>query len=169
MPNTEAGRLKECPHCGADVEGLIHYCDCCGEELYPQQSRFSYMVYEAGPFFDIMIYLSIIFDKLAEIPVEPYAEYIQRVEFDFWCYPIKKKTGAVYYASRKQVIATVQVDGNDYLYSSKAEKLNYLADEVQSKMDMLQTRLHKRNIDIEDLFVCIRNAVQTVKRETILQ
>lgn len=159
--------LKFCPNCGADVEGLIHHCDCCGELLYPKQTLFSYMVYEAGPFYDIMIYLGKIFDKLAEIPVAPYADVIQSIEFDFWCYPIKKKTGATYYAPRKQVIVTVQVDSEKYLYSTKAEKLELLVDEVHSKMDILYGNLQRRNIDSADLFVQVNNALSKARSEPI--
>ena len=27
------------------------------------------------------------------IPPGPYSDVLQRIEFDFWCFPIKKKTG----------------------------------------------------------------------------
>lgn len=159
--------LKLCPNCGADVEGLILYCDCCGELLDQKESLFSYMVYEAGPYFDIMLYLRKIFDRLADVPTDPYADYIQEIDFDFWCYPIKKKTGPVYYHSRKKAIVTVQVDSNTYLYGTKAEKLAYLIHTVQENMDTLSCRMQAKNIETGDLFTQIRHVLSQVQYESI--
>ena len=30
--------MKWCPKCGADVEGLLYYCDCCGAFLEEKKS-----------------------------------------------------------------------------------------------------------------------------------
>lgn len=167
MNATDKYNLKECPNCGADVEGLIHHCDCCGELLYPQKTLFSYMVYEAGPFFDIQIYLNRIFDALAAIPMDSYAVFIKKIEFDFWCYPIKKKTGATYYASRKSVIVTIRVEGNKYLHCTKQEKIALLVDEIQKMMDQLENRLYERKIDTADLFAQIRMILSKVRNERV--
>ena len=159
--------LKECPNCGADVEGLIHHCDCCGELLYPTQTLFSYMVYEAGPFFDIQLYLNMIFDKLAEVPVEPYQEDIRKIEFDFWCYPIKKKTGITYYPARRQVLITIRLDNSDYIFCSKRERMKLLVDEMQGKIDLLENRLRERKIDYGKLFEEIKEILENVRNDSI--
>lgn len=149
-----------CPKCGANVEGLVQWCDCCGAELNPKQALFSRMTYCTGAFFDIDIYLNQIFDKLHNIPPEPYSDVLHKIEFDFWCYPIKKKTGVSYYASRKQAIVTIEVDRAEYLYGSTEEKLALLTCEVKEKMDILHQRLLKKKIYIDDLFQKIDQALQ---------
>ena len=146
---------KLCPKCGADVEGLIHHCDCCGALLHPKETMFRTMVYSTGAFFDIGQYLDAIFDKLDTIPPGPYSDILQRIEFDFWCFPIKKKTGVAYYASKKQAIVTIEVDADEYLYGTKDEKLTLLTREVKEKFDVLHKRLLKKNIHIDDLFLQI--------------
>lgn len=167
METKEQYGLKECPNCGADVEGLIHHCDCCGELLYPVQTLFSYMVYETGPFFDIQLYLNEIFDKLAEVPVKPYQETIRRIEFDFWCFPIKKKAGVTYYPTRKQVIVTIRLDNSDYIFSSNREKMMLLIAEIQSKMEMLEVRLRERKVDYGELFEQIDRILSNVQIDTL--
>ena len=168
MDNLEKYSLKVCPNCGADVEGLIHHCDCCGELLYPKNNLFSYMVYEAGPFFDIQVYLNKIFDALAAISPDRYDSVIRRIEFDFWCYPIKKKTGATYYSSSRRVIVTIRVEEDSYLYGSKKQKLMLLADEMQRNMDALQIQLQKRRLDVdEDLFLQIRTILSQMQAAKI--
>ena len=167
MEPKESYHLKECPNCGADVEGLIHHCDCCGELLYPKETLFSYMVYEAGSYFDIQLYLNKIFDKLSEVPVAPYQEAIRRIEFDFWCYPIKKKPGATYYSSRKSVIATIRLDNSDYIFCSKQEKMELLVDEMQSKIDILEARLRERKIDCEELFKQIKEILENARNDSL--
>ena len=91
-----------CPKCGANVEGLIEWCDCCGAKLHPKNTLFSRMVYCTGAFFDIDIYLNQIFDKLNNICPDSYADVLQRIEFDFWCFPIKKKTGVSPHKFKKE-------------------------------------------------------------------
>ena len=149
-----------CPKCGANVEGLIKWCDCCGAELHPKKTLFSRMTYCTGAFFDIDIYLNEIFDKLNNIPPEPYADVLQHIEFDFWCFPIKKKTGVSYYASRKQAIVTIEVDADEYIYGAKEDKLALLTREVKEKMDLLHQRLLKKKIYVDDLFQKIDEALQ---------
>lgn len=149
-----------CPKCGANVEGLIEWCDCCGAALNPKKTLFSRMVYCTGAFFDIDIYLDQIFDRLDNISPEPYGDVLQRIEFDFWCFPIKKRTGVTYYASRKQAIVTVEVDSNEYIYGTKEEKLALLTREVKEKMDMLRQRLRMKNIRMDDLFLQIDEALR---------
>ena len=148
-----------CPKCGANVEGLIEWCDCCGAKLNPKKTLFSRMTYCTGAFFDIDIYLNQIFDKLDNIPPEPHVDVLHRIEFDFWCFPIKKKTGVTYYSSRKQAIVTIEVDADEYIYGTKEEKLALLTREVKEKIDILRQRLAKKNIHIDDLFLQIDKAL----------
>lgn len=149
-----------CPKCGANVEGLVHHCDCCGALLNPKQTLFSRMVYCTGAFFDIDIYLNQIFDKLDNIPPEPYSDVLQRIEFDFWCFPTKKKTGVKYYASRKYAIVTIELDADEYIYGTKEDKLALLTREVKEKMDMLHQRLLKKKIHIDELFSQVEEALK---------
>lgn len=151
---------KLCPKCGANIEGLIQWCDCCGAELNPKKTLFFRKIYSTGAFFDIGQYTSKIFDKLDHIPPEPYADVLRRIEFDFWCYPTTRKTGASYYASRKQAIITIEVDADKYLYGTKEEKLALLTREVKEKMDMLHQRLIKKKIYIDDLFLQVDEALR---------
>ncbi len=142
------------------MEGLTGWCDCCGAALNPKKMLFSRMVYCTGAFFDIDIYLNQIFDRLDNISPEPYGDVLQRIEFDFWCFPIKKRTGVTYYASRKQAIVTVEVDSDEYIYGTKEEKLALLTREVKEKMDMLRQRLRMKNICMDDLFLQIDEALR---------
>lgn len=151
---------KLCPKCGANVEGLIEWCDCCGAQLYPKRTLFSHMIYCTGAFFDVGKYTNTIFNKLDNIAPEPYEDVLQRIEFDFWCFSIKKKTGVSYYASRKQAIVTIEIDADEYLYSTKEEKLALLTREVKEKIDMLHQRLAKKKIHIDDLFFQIDEALR---------
>ena len=141
-----------CPKCGANVEGLVEWCDCCGAALDPKKTLFSWMTYSTGAFFDIGLYLGEIFEKLDQIPPEPYADYLERIEFDFWCYPIDKRSGVTYYASRKHAIVTIEVDPEEYLWGTKEEKRALLLREVKEKLRLLQGRLEKKDIHIDDLF-----------------
>ena len=141
-----------CPKCGANVEGLVEWCDCCGAALHPKKTLFSWMTYSTGAFFDIGQYLGEIFEKLDQIPPEPYADYLERIEFDFWCFPIDKKPGISYYASRKQAIVTIAVDADAYLWGTKEEKRGLLLREIKQKLKLLQGRLEKKGIHIDGFF-----------------
>ena len=154
--------IKICPNCGADVEGLTHHCDLCGEPLNPKKTLFHTMTYGTGAFYDIGLYLNRIFDRLDQIDPAPYAEVFSRIEFDFWCFPIEKKTGVAYYASRKQAIVTIEIDAEVYLYSTKEEKLALLKSEVAEKLELLRQRLEKNKIPAGSLFDQIAAALEQV-------
>lgn len=144
---------KLCPSCGADVEGLIYRCDLCGALLNPKNTMFSWMVYDTGVLFDIHTFLNQIFDKkLDSIDPTPYAGFIQKIEFDIWGFPIKKKAGVAYYSSRKQAIITVELDVSLYIHSSAEEKLTLLTAILLENLNVLQEKLVKKKIDTIDLF-----------------
>lgn len=149
-----------CPACGANVEGLVERCDCCGAALHPKKTLFSRMIYCTGAFFDIGQYAGEIFVRLDQIPPEPYAAFLERIEFDFWCFPIDKKPGVTYYASRKQAIVTIEVDADAYIYGTKEEKRALLLGEVKEKLKLLQTRLEKRGIHPDDLFQRVEDVLR---------
>ena len=157
---------ERCPNCGANVEGLISRCDCCGAELHPKKTLFSRMTYCTGAFFDIDQYLNAIFDQLDTIPPEPYTDVLERIEFDFWCYPIDKKAGVTYYASRKRAIVTIRVDADAYIHGTKAEKLALLTCEVREKTDLLRRRLAGKNIHMDGLFLQIGEALRRCQQLT---
>lgn len=159
---------KLCPECGADVEGLIHHCDCCGALLHPPKTLFHYMVYGTGAFYDITHYLNLLFDTLDQIDPDPYADFLERIEFDFWCFPIEKKAGVSYYASRKKAIVTIELDAEAYIYGTKEEKLALLLREVRETMKILQKRLAKKNIDPDDLFTKIENALRKAEKVVLI-
>lgn len=152
---------KLCPECGANVEGLIKWCDLCGADLNPVKSMFYYRIYSTGSFYDIGIYINRVFDELDKISPEPYREVLERIEVDFWCFPIRKKTGVAYYGSRKKAIVTIEIKAEDYLLKSKEEKYALIRGEMQEKMEMLRMRLEKKGIRLNELFSQIEDALRT--------
>lgn len=146
-------KIKICKHCGANIEGLIHHCDCCGALIHPTRSLFYCTVYGTG------IELCGIPDKLDLIDGEPYADVLQRIDIDIWCFSPKKKTGAAYYPSRKQAIITVELDIESYVRGTKEEKHALLAREIQEKMNILRERIASRHIHMDDLFLQISKAL----------
>ena len=159
--------VKFCPNCGADVEGLIHHCDCCGELLYSKKVLFSRMTYCTGAFFDIDVYLNAIFDRLNEIDSVNYEDVLERIEFDFWCFPIEKRPGVRFYPARKRAIVTIEVDDDAYIYGTKEEKRALLTDEISANLKELRRRFQKRGICADDLFVRAEKKLQENLRQPI--
>ena len=144
-----------CPNCQANIEGLTHHCDCCGAALDPPNTLFSYTVYGTA-----LDGLNSIFDKLDAIDPEPYADVLQCIDVDFWCFPTKRKSGATYYTSRKKAILTIQLDMEQYIQSSPQAKRALLVKELQNKLDVLHRKLIETGSCTDGLFKDIQQALK---------
>lgn len=157
---------KLCPNYQANVEGLIRYCDCCGAPLEPQKPFFSYFAYTTGASGDLPQYLNKIWGSLDKIDVSCYCSILSNIDFDFYCYPnemlAEKKSGIRFYASKKQIVATVVVGYEDYISGTSDEKLSTLIQCVYRAIISAQERLLKKNMDISGLVTAVESSLKPV-------
>lgn len=148
--------MEICPHCGANVEGLIHHCDCCGQLLNPKDSFFWWHTAETCADFGTTIH--IIVEELEQLETFPYKKFIKSIELNYFClteelFQGKPLRNRVYYSSmRKNAILTFDVEHSQFAGKEKQEKLRIVATAIQSGLHTLQERLLKRKkIDISGL------------------
>jgi hypothetical protein len=92
-------------------------------------------------------------------PDEPtkYGEFLECISFMLICYPkwmladgnIKNRVH--YLSTKKQVNVTVVIDYQEYISASKEKKAHLVADAILRGMHMLQDRLKKYKLNINDL------------------
>lgn len=148
--------MEFCPHCGANTEGLIHHCDCCGQLLHPVDHLFWWHTAETCADFGTTI--NIIVEELEQLDASPYEKYIKSIELNYFClteemFHGKPLRNRVYYSSiRKNAILTFDVEHSQFAGKEKQEKLRIVAIAIQNGLHTLQERLLKRRkIDISGL------------------
>lgn len=135
--------MRLCPNCGANIDGLVGWCDCCGMALLSNEYvvLFEHDYIEAG---DIGKYLNDAVANLNKLGLEQFSSSFSRIELITYCYPIQlarelNLTSRIR-LSRKDRKATVTVVFNYEIYIklSAAEKAAYVN--------------HTLNVAILDLF-----------------
>lgn len=138
--------MRLCPNCGANIDGLVGWCDCCGMALLPNEYivLFEHDYIEAG---DIGKYLNDSVANLNKLGLERFSSSFSRIEFITYCYPIQlvrelNLTSSIR-LSRKDRKATVTVVFNYevYIKLSTAEKATYVNHTVNAAIiDLFQKK-----------------------------
>lgn len=150
--------MKCCPKCGADVEGLLHRCDCCGASLELLKRRFfNCGIYELPQClgFSSLIYEMV--DALQPKNPEKYEVFLESVGISMVCYPewmlmdgnIKNRLN--YSQKKKYAGITITVNYNDFVSADNEEKANLVATALLQGIHLLQARLHKSKLSIDDI------------------
>ncbi len=150
--------MKYCPKCGADVEGLLHRCDCCGASLEQQKRRFfNCGIYELPQClgFSSLIYEMV--DALQPKNPEKYEDFLESVGISMVCYPewmlmdgnIRNRLN--YSQKKKYAGITITVNYNDFVSADNKEKANLVATALLQGIHLLQARLHKSKLSIDDI------------------
>lgn len=150
--------MKWCPECGADVEGLLYRCDCCGASLKEKKKRFfTCAVYELPQCFGFSSLTYEMIDALQPESPEKYGDFLEEVGIRMICYPESLlvdgniKNRLQYSQKKKYAGLTITVNFNDFVYADNAEKANLVATALLHGIHLLQTRLHKSKISIDDM------------------
>lgn len=149
--------MKCCPSCGANVEGLVHYCDCCGATLTPRNNLFHRICYSVQECFGLSKYSDEILEKLEPVNSLQFSDFLDRIDFELVCYPdslleagnVKEKV--FFSAKRKLARITVVVGYHDYIFADNKGKEALVARSMHRGIQMLQGRLKKYKLSIEDL------------------
>ena len=140
-------KQKLCPNCQANVEGLVHRCDCCGAPLDKKPSFFiwhTYMTQESG---DLQALTKKIFDEKA-VPENPdHLDYAQKIIFDIYCYPqdmLGDMTNKViYYRTKKECRIRIVLDYEKYVTSNSFEKTEMITDGIIAGIELFESRFKK--------------------------
>ena len=150
--------MKWCPECGADVEGLLYRCDCCGASLEEQKKRFfTCGVYELPQCFGFSSLTYEMIDILQPKHPENYESFLEEVGIRMICYPESIlvdgniKNLLKYSEKKKYARLTITVNFNEFVYADREEKANLVATALLQGIYMLQARLYKSKLSIDDI------------------
>ena len=150
--------MKNCPSCGANVEGLTHHCDCCGALLSTTTSFFVWHTFVTEASGDLYVFMKEIFQKIEGIDYSQYSDILQMIEVNAFCYPesIISEQGIknrLYFSTaRKKVSLTVVLNYDEYICSNKSEKKEILSLELKAGFMRIRKRINQHNNAI-DLFL----------------
>lgn len=150
--------MKWCPECGADVEGLLYRCDCCGASLEEEKKRFfTCGVYELPQCFGFSSLTYEMINALQPENPKKYEAFLEEVGIRMICYPEsiladgKIKNRLQYSQKKKYAGLTITVNFNEFVYADREEKANMVATALLQGIYLLQTRLRKSKLSIDDI------------------
>lgn len=150
--------MKWCPECGADVEGLLYRCDCCGASLEEKKKRFfTCGVYELPQCLGFSSLTYEMIDALQPENSEKYETFLEEVGIRMICYPESIladgniKNRLQYSQKKKYAGLTITVSFNEFVYANREEKANLVATALLQGVHLLQTRLCKSQLSIDDI------------------
>lgn len=149
--------MKICPKCQANVEGLISRCDCCGASLEQKKHFFTCSVYELPQCLGFSKLTREMIDALQPANPEAFENFLVGVGIRMVCYPesiledgnIKNR---LYYSPKKKLASmTITVNYNDFVKADRKEKGSFIANALLQGVHLLQIRLHKNQLCIDDI------------------
>ena len=149
--------MKICPKCQANVEGLIYRCDCCGALLEQKKRFFSCCIYELPQCLGFSSLIHEMVNALQPKNPEKYGAFLEQVGISMICYPesilangnIKNR---LYYSAKKKYAGlTITVNFNDFVSADREKKGRLVADALFRGVLLLQTRLRKDKLNIDDI------------------
>ena len=149
--------MKYCPKCHANVEGLISRCDCCGASLEQKKHFFTCSVYELSQCLGFSKLTRKMIDALQPANPEAYENFLVEVGIRMVCYPesiledgnIKNR---LYYSPKKKLASmTITVNYNAFVKADRKEKGSFIANALLQGVHLLQIRLHKNQLCIDDI------------------
>ena len=147
-----------CPKCGADVEGLLYRCDCCGASLEEKKKRFfTCGVYELPQCFGFSSLTYEMIDALQPENSEKYEAFLEEVGIRMICYPDTMlangniKNRLQYSQKKKHAALTITVNFKEYVYADRDEKASLVATALLQGVHLLQKRLLKSKLSIEEI------------------
>ncbi len=150
--------MKECLECGANVEGLLYRCDCCGALLCPEARRprlFYSLVRQTPACLNFAKIFSDQLDLIEPEKLDRYACFLERVEFDVFCFQSVSgkphENRVAYYSGRKVAIIRIVYDNGEITYADAEEKAALAAREILKSLYILNQRVKKAHHNLDDL------------------
>ena len=150
--------MKFCPECGADVEGLVDHCDCCGTSFESQKQHFfTCGVYELPQCFGFSALTYEMIDALQPKNPEKYRDFLEEVGIRMICYPESIladgniKNRLQYSQNKRCARLTITVNFNEFVCADKEGKANMVATALLQGIHLLQRRLEKSKRSIDDI------------------
>lgn len=141
-----------CPNCGANTDGLISYCDCCGCKLNVMQAVFVARIHEYVGTSDVGTVIMDSVKKLNGIITNEMLLDIDKIIIQSYCYPshliaemcLRNQTRI--YKKKREAVITILFPYEEQDASSQLEMIkNEAGVYLQNRLIELYERLHYPN------------------------
>ena len=156
--------MKFCRYCGANVEGLVHHCDCCGAPLEISNDIFIWHIFVTSGAGDVPQFVKEQFDKINQIAAN-YQEVLPCITFNIYCYPSEMvqshriKDSIRVFSSQRKVSIRLVIDYESYVNSPVSEKKCLIRNAILKTLAQLRHRLDKAHLFLESFWQDIEAAV----------
>ena len=131
--------MKLCPNCGANIEGLVGWCDCCGAPLVNDD----YIILHAHDFQesgDIYKIINAVVTRLNQKKLHIAIPSIAAIELVTYCYPsalvkeLNLRNRSYFSKKTNRATITIVFDYELYVKKTASEKENYVEQTILSAL-----------------------------------
>ena len=147
--------MKKCKYCGANVEGLVNRCDCCGAPL--KQDKLVWQSKVTAHTGDLPKYLKSVFEKIDDKELDKIFPSLNIIIFEFFCWPedmiaeLNVKNKIFFRRMKKQAVVTTVIPFDDFVGQSNAAKEQLVKSVVKRRMkDLYETGVTRKYISRRD-------------------
>lgn len=154
--------MKKCKYCGANVEGLINRCDCCGAPLI--QDKVVWQSKVTAYTGDLPQYLKKVFEQLDEEKIKKLFPCQDILIFEFFCWPDdmleeRKVKNKIFSRRReKQAVVTTIIPFDSFVGQTNSSKERLIKSVVKQRIkDLYETGVSRKYVnrcdDIDSSFM----------------
>ncbi len=144
--------MKNCPSCGADVEGLTHHCDCCGALLNAATPFFVWHTFVTEASGDLYLLMKELFQRFDGIDFSQYSNILQVIEVNVFCYPTSIiaeqgiKNRLYFSTNRRKAVLTVVLNFDEYISGGRGEKKELFSLELKAGFTRIREKASKLSL-----------------------
>lgn len=151
--------MEFCSHCGANIEGLIDHCDCCGAPIVLRDELVNWNTFMTQASGDLAFWANHLFREAVSAVKPPHLKDIQRIKFELFCYPeeiisSEKIKTSVYFSSIKKLVRVrIVMDFDAYTSKTSLERKRMVVDSIIQGIHIIQNRIPKSEVLVQQ-FLC---------------
>lgn len=143
--------MKFCPNCGANIEGLISWCDCCGAPL----ENDDYIILHAHDFQesgDIANIINAVVARLNQKELHTAIPSIAAIELETYCYPsalvkeLNLRNRSRFSKKTNRATITIVFDYELYVNKTAREKEAYVEQTILSALSAFLKKIKIANL-----------------------
>lgn len=158
--------MELCSKCGANIEGLVNHCDCCGAPIVMHDDFISWHTFVMQASGDLSFFANKLFLRVVPPNIPLHLEKVRKIEFELYCYPQdiicseRLSTGVYYSKVKGKVRVRVIVDYDVYVSKTTQMRKIMVADAIMQGICLIKKRLAKSDRPILEYLSDIEGLIQ---------
>lgn len=146
--------MKFCTRCGANIEGLVRHCDCCGAPIVLQDELVFWNTFMTQASGDLAFWTNQLFQKVISRTHFSHFDNLSKIKFELYCYPTEIITSEnlksrVYHSkTKKEFRVRIVMNYGEYTLATPQKRKTLVADSIVQGIYLIKNKLPKSEISV---------------------